>query len=273
MRLFRAHGLGNDYLLLEEGQQLSGDLVRKICHRHTGVGGDGMLEPFVSSNADYGVTIYNPDGSIAEKSGNGLRIFAAWIHETTGKRSFSISTGFEQVEARVDGEVIEIDMGKARFGPAEVPTLFSGPALKKTISAAGMSLDITAVGVGNPHCVHFCASLDDLPFDWRVVGAALESHHKFPNRINVQFAQVIDSGTARLLIWERGAGETMASGSSSCAVAAAAVKLGLLPAKQPLAMLMEGGELTVTVSESYSLLLAGPVEVVGRIEVDPSWLL
>ena len=272
MRLFRAHGLGNDYLLLEEGQQLSADLVRKICHRHTGVGGDGMLEPFVASNADYGVTIYNPDGSIAEKSGNGLRIFAAWVHQTTGDRSFSITTGFEQVEARIRGEVIEIEMGTARFQPAEVPTLFSEPALEKTITADGVSLDITAVGVGNPHCVHFCDSLDALLFEWRAVGAALESHHKFPNRVNVQFAQIVDDRTARLLIWERGAGETMASGSSSCAVAAAAVKLGLLPANQPLSMQMAGGELSVTVSESYSLLLAGPVEIVGRIEVDPSWL-
>lgn len=234
------------------------------------MGSDGLLEPFTGVNADYGVRIHNPDGSLAEKSGNGLRIFAQWIANTTGARAFTISTGFCVVSARVNGTNITIEMGAASFSPVEVPVIADAPLIDEPLPTSFGPLNVTAVGVGNPHCVHFCQDPDAL--DWRAMGAEIESHPAFPNRVNVQFATVLGPQRLLLRIWERGAGETSASGSSSCAVAAVAVKLGLAKADSPITLVMAGGTLTVVVSQDHALTLTGPVEIIGQITLDDAWL-
>ena len=256
LRLWRAHGLGNDYLVLEEGPDLDPALVREVCDRHRGVGGDGILEPMDGAGADHGVRIWNPDGSIAEKSGNGLRIFARWLADHGAGAAFSVWTGHDVVRCVV-GDEIAVEMGRAVVGEPEA------------IEVDGERLVIVPVDVGNPHAVVWRdeAALDALP--WRAWGRGLEIHPRFPNRTNVQIARVIDRGTAEARIWERGAGETLASGSSSCAVAASGVATGRLD--RDVAVRMPGGTLRVRVGDD-GVVLEGPVEGVGTITVDAAWL-
>lgn len=272
LRLWRAHGLGNDYLVLEQGPPMTASLAREICDRHRGVGGDGVLEPVPGESADYGVRIWNPDGSVAEKSGNGLRIYARWlVDRRSAPAAFSVWTGFDRVECQVGPDLITVEMGRASLDPAAVPVTADAPVQDDPWTVAGTDLQLTAIGVGNPHCVAFVdvEDLDDLP--WRTWGEALEVHPRFPNRTNVQVARVVDGSTLELRIWERGAGPTLASGSSSCAVAAAAVATGRVR-PGTLELRMPGGILRVTVSPCLQIRLEGPVEPVGLIEVDPRWL-
>ena len=258
MRLVRSHGLGNDYLVLDEPAPLDAALVRAICDRHRGVGSDGILEPTPAHDADFGVRIWNPDGSIAEKSGNGLRIFARWLADHGAGAAFSVSTGACVVRCEVGGDAIAVEMGRALVGPAE------------SLDLGSEVLRFVPVDVGNPHAVLF---RDETPEDvaWAVRGPAIEHHPRFPNRTNVQYVTVRGSNRIDIQIWERGAGETQASGSSSCAAAAAAVftgriQVGLVKVGMP------GGFLDVEVSSDLELVLRGPVEVVGVVELDPRWL-
>lgn len=271
MRLIRSHGLGNDYLVWMGERPVDPGFVRALCDRHRGPGGDGVLEPTASDRADFGVRIWNPDGSVAEKSGNGLRIFARWLvdHRSAPQR-FTVDTGFDVVRCTVAADGIAVEMGRATFEPAALPLTADGPWVGHPLEVCGAALSVVALSVGNPHCVIFREEpdLDALP--WRDWGKALERWPAFPNRTNVQIARVVDGGL-ELRIWERGAGETSASGSSSCAVAAAAVHTGRL-APGTIRLVMPGGQLSVDVSPELDLVLRGPVEVVGEIRLDPRWL-
>lgn len=268
MQLYRAHGLGNDYLVLESGDALDPSLVRAICDRHEGVGSDGILEPSNPGAGDYGVRIWNPDGSMAEKSGNGLRIFARWLRDGGAAEQFDVWTGFEMARCDVSEDPIRVSMGRARFAPEEVPVIRE--LIEGEVDLGSERVRVTALSVGNPHAVIFVEQeLDETP--WLRWGEALETHACFPNRTNVQVAKIIDDHSLEIRIWERGAGPTKASGSSSCAAACAGVKTGRL---RPgvITVHMPGGQLQVTVSDALDCLLAGPVEVVGRVTVDPRWL-
>lgn len=260
MRFRKYHGLGNDYLVMEEGA-LSARRVVQICDRHRGLGSDGILELMPSVEADVGLRIWNPDGTIAEKSGNGLRIFAAWMAEhMDGPDDLTVELPCGIVRCQVDGDMVTVQMGTASFDAASIPATEEMIFSPKLVGEA--MLPLTAVGVGNPHCVVFLGTdLDTMP--WREWGAALENSPLFPNRTNVQFARVLDRRTIEARIWERGAGETQASGSSSCAIAAAAVKLE--HCEGTIRVLMPGGELEVTVGRDYSLILRGPVAYIGQM--------
>lgn len=264
MRLRKYHGLGNDYLVLEDPAAASLDpaRIRAICDRHRGAGGDGILLPVGGSGADYGVRIYNPDGSEAEKSGNGLRIFARWLVERRGAPpEFRVWTLGGEVRCRVDGWTVEVEMGRASVAPLEPAAVgVSDPRVRGA----------WAVSVGNPHCPLFTdADPDALP--WRDWGRAIEAHPRFPGRTNVQLARVVAPAHVIARIWERGAGETQASGSSACAVAAAAVAGGgCRPGR--IRVEMAGGELCVTVGPDLSLTLLGPVAPVAEIQMDERWI-
>ena len=260
MRFRKYHGLGNDYLVMEEGV-LSPQRVIEVCDRHTGLGSDGILEMLPSLDADVGLRIWNPDGSVAEKSGNGLRIFARWmVDQMNGPDDLTVELPCGVVRCQVDGDMVTVQMGEATFDASSIPATEAMIFSPKPVG--DVMLPLTAVGVGNPHCVVFLGTdLDALP--WRDWGKALETCELFPNRTNVQFARVIDRHTIEARIWERGAGETSASGSSSCAIAAAAVKLE--HCEGTIRVLMPGGALEVTVGADYSLILRGPVEYVGRM--------
>ena len=271
MKLWKAHGLGNDYLVWEGAEDiLTPSIVRDICDRHCGLGGDGVLEPMRSDQADIAVRIWNPDGSIAEKSGNGLRIFAWWAHRRAGlPMSLSIDTGFSVVHCVINSlNNIVVEMGCASFDAAAIPTtvaLWGSP-----YELSDVQLRLWAVSIGNPHCVCLFPPetiLDDLP--WQIWGRALEFDAKFPNRTNVQFASVRSPREIELRIWERGAGETSASGSSACAVAAVARRLGLV--EPSVTLIMPGGDLRVDVRDSFDLLLSGPIQPIGDFTFNTEW--
>ena len=274
----KGHGLGNDYIVMN-GKELSFALtplaVQRICHRNWGIGSDGILLLVDSRNADFGLRIFNPDGSEAEKSGNGLRIFARYLydHGFTAKKSFKIETLGGIVEAELhlnDGRVgrVTVEMGKANFRAPDIP--MNGPdrdVVGVPLQVDRDTLTVTAVSVGNPHCVVFRDSLD--VSEIKRLGPLIERHPAFPNRTNVQFAWVEGRHRVAILIWERGAGYTLASGSSSCAVAAAAVRNGLCDSGR-VTVVMPGGELSIEVRPDWSLRLEGPVEEVytGRLSQD-----
>jgi diaminopimelate epimerase len=267
----RSHALGNDYIVVDPRRlsvRLTPDRIRGICDRHRGVGSDGILTLERSRRADIGLRIFNPDGSEAEKSGNGIRIFAKflWDHGYMGRRSFRIETkgGIAGVALDVRGRTVRsitAEMGRATFRSAEIPA--AGPdreVVDEPLEAAGERLRITAVSVGNPHCVVFVG--DPAAVDLARLGPALEHHPMFPTRINVQFVRVDSRRRVTIRIWERGAGETTASGSSSSAVAAACVRHGVTD--RDVAVHSPGGVLRVEVGPDYSLRLTGPVEEVTR---------
>lgn len=265
----KSHALGNDYIVLDPTEltfSLSPTAIRVICDRHRGVGSDGILAVAPSSKADFGLRIYNPDGSEAEKSGNGIRIFARYLHDRglAKKPTFTVETpgGTVTVAVHLNSSQVHritVDMGIATFQSEKIPV--TGPpreVVNEYLDADGQRLTITAVSVGNPHCVVFVPQLEEIDLDR--LGPLLERHPLFPNRTNVQFAEVKSRARVAILIWERGAGHTMASGSSACAVAAAAVRKGLVD--RDLTISMEGGDLQVSVQPDWSIRMSGPAEEV-----------
>ena len=262
----RSHGLGNDYIVIDPAKvpfALTPSAVRLICDRHRGVGSDGILLVSPPRGADFGVRIFNPDGSEAEKSGNGIRIYAKYLreHGYTARDGFSIDTagGRVAVECVVrDGRVSEVvaEMGTVTFGPPD------------HLDLLGQRLEVTSCSIGNPHCV---VHVDDLgAFDPQVFGPAIERHPAFPARTNVQFAQVRSRSRVSIEIWERGAGYTLASGTSSCAVAAACHRKGLVD--RDVTVAMPGGELAITIGDGYALRLRGPVEEIEVGDFSPDLL-
>ena len=280
---FRGHGLGNDYLVMDPKElsfKLTPTAIEAICNRHWGLGSDGILAIVPSKKADFGLRIFNPDGSEAEKSGNGLRIFARYLHATgrTKKTHFTVETkgGLVTIDLHLDRQrnasAVTVEMGRASFAPAALPcTLPVDELIQQSIQAAGRSLKFTGVSVGNPHCVVFKQAGESWSReDLLALGPALEHHTVFPKRTNVQLAVATGPKELMILIWERGAGETQASGSSSCAAASAAVRLGLVAS--PVAVRMPGGTLTIEVAPDFRLTMKGPVAEVARGSLSPSFI-
>jgi diaminopimelate epimerase len=267
----KGHGLGNDYLVLNQAdlpRPLSEAAIVRLCDRNWGVGSDGVLLLVPSARADFGLRIFNPDASEAEKSGNGLRIFAKylWDHGHTRQDTFSVDTKGGIVECRChveDGRVgfVTVEMGRASFRAADIPmTGPDGDAVRVPLRLPdGTSVIATVVSVGNPHCVVFVDKPD--PDETRRLGPLLERHPAFPQRTNVQFARATGRHALDIQIWERGAGYTLASGSSSCGAASAAVRTGACEHGR-VSVRMPGGELAVEVRPDWSLRLEGPVEEV-----------
>jgi diaminopimelate epimerase len=266
MRFCKYQALGNDYLVLEPvGADLEPAVVRAICDRRLGLGADGVLVEDVSPDGRLALRIFNPDGSQAEKSGNGLRIFARylWDRGRVGGEPFDVATkgGTVRCQVRDAGRMVFVEMGAASFDAAAIPV--AGPrreVVAEEIEVVGERLRFTAVTVGNPHCVVFVDA--PTPELARRLGPALEVHPAFPRRTNVQFARVVDRGRIELEVWERGAGYTLASGSSACAAAAAAVRLGLCDGAVTVAM--PGGELAIGVGADFTLTMLGPVRKVAE---------
>jgi diaminopimelate epimerase len=272
---FKGHGLGNDYIALEMeglGIELTPLAVRLICDRHTGVGSDGILARVPSDSADFGLRIFNPDGSEAEKSGNGLRIFAAYLLEgghVSLHAPFTVQTPggtvrMEILSQSADGVLmVEAEMGTATFRSEDVG--LGGPDRETDNEPleldSGDVVHINTVSIGNPHCVVFQDELDVETLRRRA--PQISTHPQFARGVNVQFAVPAEPDAIDAWVWERGAGETRASGSSACAVAAAAVRRGMVSERQ-VEVRMPGGSLHVHVRDDWSLVLRGPVESVYR---------
>ena len=267
----KSHGLGNDYIVLNQDKinfELTKTAIIKICDVHYGIGSDGILLKVPSSKADFGLRILNPDGSEAEKSGNGLRIFAKYLYDYkfAKEKTFTIETPGGLVRAEIIEEknekafTIKVDMGKAIFESGKIPVHCANEeCFDETLHLEYKDYQINCVSVGNPHCVILKDEQDEKEI--KIFGSQIENHPIFPNRINVQFAKVISPNEVEILIWERGAGWTLASGSSSCAVAAIVVKKGLTERK--LTVKMPGGNLKIEIDDSWNLKMTGEVREIA----------
>ncbi len=273
MDIFKYQALGNDMLVIDPARfagPLTPAAIRRLCDRHFGVGADGIcFGPLPGHSHPRAMRFFNPDGSESEKSGNGLRIFARylWDHGYVAGPRYDIWINNELVGVEVKDDsagVIALQMGRLSFASADVPA--GGPAREMVNEPARFGpaeWRITAVNIGNPHCVIFAdGNLAELA---RTAGPAIETAALFPNRTNVQFARVIDRHTIEIEIWERGAGYTLASGTSASAAAGAAVKTGRC--ESPVEVRMAGGAALVEIDADWRVTLTGPVAAVfsGRL--------
>jgi diaminopimelate epimerase len=267
----KSHGLGNEYVVLDSenlGFRLTVNAIQRLCNVNYGIGTDGVLLKVPSTEAEYGLRIYNPDGSEAEKSGNGLRIFCKFLYDYkfTSNKKFSIETPGGIVRAEImeadnnRAKTIRINMGKAIFNSRDIPVNSDEHEfIGRQIKAGDRKYEVSCVSVGNPHCVIIKDELDSSEI--KKYGPLLENHTLFPNRINVQFAKIISDNLVEILIWERGAGYTLASGSSSCAVASVLVRRGLTG--RHLVVKMQGGQLTIEVDNNWNLRMTGEVREIA----------
>jgi diaminopimelate epimerase len=273
LQFWKYHALGNDYIVMDP-KDLSAPLtipqVKVICHRNFGIGSDGiLLGPLPSAKAPFGLRIYNPDGSEAEKSGNGLRIFSRclWDRKLVGEQEFAIETAGGLVKSTVfdNGKMVRVEMGKVSFSSDKIPV--AGPrreVINEKISVGGKTFTFCAAGIGNPHCV---LPLPDITAGLaKEFGPLIETHANFPNRTNVQFLKVLDRANIQIEIWERGAGYTLASGSSSSAAAAVSHKLGLCD--NSITVHMPGGKLSIEIGNDFDILMTGPVTKVAEGKMD-----
>jgi diaminopimelate epimerase len=289
---YKAHGLGNDYLVVEEGPDWALDprAIERVCDRTHGLGSDGivLLEAGArgqagagerASAAPFRIRIFNPDGSEAERSGNGLRILASYLERTrrvVRGDPFEVEVGGDRVTLEVHDVAgvgtydVSATMGRASVSPDQVG-LARGSLDERgrlEVTGAGRVL-IQTVSVGNPHAVVFSEkpTLEEL----RRLGPLLATHASFAHGTNVQLARVVDSHTVDALVWERGVGHTSASGTSACAVAVAAVHTGRVPPGD-IEVRMEGGTLRVRVSATLEVVLRGPVQEVATGELTDGFL-
>ena len=269
MKFFKYHGLGNDYLVINPADiegQLTKAQIRLICHRNYGVGSDGiLLGPLESSECDFGLRILNPDGSEAEKSGNGLRIFSRYLWDQGLVKSdpFTIETAGGKVRSQIHegGKSATVDMGNVSFESTKIPvTGDSREVINETITLGSVDLTFCAATIGNPHCVILREKVSEE--EARKWGPHIETDPRFPNRTNVQFMKVLDRANIQIEIWERGAGYTLASGSSSSAAAAVAHKLGLCDSE--ITVHMPGGQLHISIKENFFVTMTGGVTKVSE---------
>jgi diaminopimelate epimerase len=270
MNFFKYHGLGNDYIVIDPksfAPELDEQAIKLICHRNYGVGSDGILYgPLPSERAPFRLRILNPDGSEAEKSGNGLRIFCRYLFDqklVQEDKEFLVDTLGGVVRATIfkGGKMIQVDMGQVTFWSDIIP--MTGPrreVLREELPVRDRTFNICAANIGNPHCVIVLPNISEELA--RNYGPHLEIHPSFPRRTNVQFLQVLDRKNVRIEIWERGAGYTLASGSSSSASAAVARKLGLLDSS--VTVHMPGGTLGIEIADDFAIRMTGPVTKVSE---------
>jgi diaminopimelate epimerase len=274
MKFHKYHGLGNDYIVIDPREtniELDKPVIKLICHRNYGIGSDGILYgPEIKDNI-FKLRIFNPDGSEAEKSGNGLRIFSRYLWDIGLVKTdpFIINTIGGNVQSKIleNGDLVKIEMGKVSFLASDIPyTGEEGEVLNRNFGIQGKSFRYCAANIGNPHCVVLCDEIS--PELAQKYGPHIETNALFPKKTNVQFMKIIDKKNIRIEIWERGAGYTLASGSSSIASAAVAFKLGLC--ENNITVSMQGGRLNIEFTPDFKATMTGPVIAVcdGTIQKD-----
>jgi len=253
VRFSKWHGLGNDYLLVERteaGRPLDERTVRLLCDYHRGIGAGGVLEVVAIEGPRAEIVIWNPDGSTAELSGNGMRIAARWLARRSGAGEVRIAVGPREVVARMRGRLeVEVDMGRVEVGQGEA------------IEVAGETVELTPVSVGNPHAV---IRREPDRAELLRIGPLVECHPRFPERTNVQLIRVDGAHDVTAAVWERGAGETLASGTSACAVAGVAVVNSWC--ESPVTVHLPGGRLLVELDDGLRARLIGPAQEICQGE-------
>ena len=277
IRFTKMHGLGNDFVVLDAINQAfvpTPAQARWLADRHFGVGCDQLLvvEKADAPDVDFRYRIFNADGGEVEQCGNGARCFVRFVHEQglTGKREIRVETRGGVIAPRLeaDGQVT-VDMGAPRFAPAEVPFDSDSDAPVQPLDVAGTTVEISALSMGNPHAVQLVADVDAAPVAEQ--GPRIESHPRFPRRVNAGFMQVLDRHAIRLRVYERGAGETLACGTGACAAVVAGIRRGLLDS--PVRVATRGGELSIAWggaagNENSPVLMTGPATTVFTADIE-----
>jgi len=282
IRFTKMHGLGNDYLVLDgmkgglPSEKKLPAIARALSDRHFGIGSDGIILVEPSRVADFKMRIFNSDGSEAEMCGNGIRLFAKYVYERgyTHQKDLEIETlaGIIRPRLRVQGNAVtsvRVDMGEPRLRRSEIP--MKGPDAERVVAerirVLGQRFEITAVSMGNPHCVLFVPDVEKAKVP--EIGPAVEHHDLFPRRTNVEFAQIVGDGEIKMRVWERGAAETLACGTGASAVLVAAVLNNLSPRKAVIHL--RGGDLKVSWNqEDNHVFVDGPAAEVctGETSLD-----
>lgn len=273
LRFSKMHGLGNDFVVIDGVRQqvaLTPAQIRALGDRHFGVGFDQLLlvEPPAQEGVDFRYRIFNSDGSEVEQCGNGARCFVRFVHDQglTEKAEIRVETRKGIIAPRLEADgLVTVDMGAPRFVPAEIPFVSDSDAVVQPLSVAGQTLHISAVSMGNPHAVQVVDDVARYPV--AELGPQIESHPRFPERVNAGFLQVVDRHHVRLRVYERGAGETLACGTGACAAVVAGVRRGLIDS--PVTVETRGGQLSIAWAGSGApVLMTGPAVTVFSGEID-----
>lgn len=274
----KMHGTGNDYVYVNLFSEQVADpaaLAIRVSDRHFGIGSDGLILIAPSETADCRMIMYNADGSEGAMCGNGIRCVAkyAYEHNLVQGKEITVETksGIKTLKLTVeDGCVtyVEVNMGQAVLRPADIPVRAEGDTfVAQKLTVDGTSYEVTCVSMGNPHCVVFTKGIETL--DLRKIGPSFEHHDWFPDRINTEFAEILDDHTIKMRVWERGSGETISCGTGTCAVTVAAVLNGYCRQGEKIEVQIRGGKLYDTYLETGEVLMQGPAETVfdGEIQV------
>ena len=273
LRFAKMQGLGNDFVVIDGVRQvveLNGEALRHLGDRHFGVGCDQILlvEKSVRPDVDFRYRIFNADGGEVEQCGNGARCFVRFVHEQglTDKREIRVETMKGVIAPRLESDgSVTVDMGAPEFMPAKIPFVSDSSELVQMLELNDIAVGITAVSMGNPHAVQVVEDVDQAPV--AVQGPQIESHPRFPQRVNAGFMQISDRHSIRLRVFERGAGETLACGTGACAAVAAGIARGLLDS--PVRVTTRGGDLTIAwAGLGRPVLMTGPAVTVFHGEIE-----
>ena len=276
MDFYKYHALGNDYIVIDPNKidvSLSPDNIRLICHRNFGIGSDGILYGPIFGSEKMKLRILNPDGSEAEKSGNGIRIFSKYLLDAgyiTSRIFQLITLGGEVTIEITDSSIplITVNMGAVTFQSDLIPVAGSSrEVIENDLLIDSVPLKMTCLSIGNPHCIIPMPNISKEIAS--ALGPRIETHQMFPNRINVQFLKVLDRHNIQIEIWERGAGYTLASGSSSCAAASAAYRLGLT--NETIKVHMPGGKIDISIQPNRDVYMTGSVSNVMQGRFAPEF--
>ena len=272
------HGIGNDYIYFDCFDEEIADPAAvsiKLSDRHFSVGGDGVVMILPSPIADATMRMFNADGSEGKMCGNAIRCIGKYLCEIKGiqKDILTVETlaGVKTLHIHAkDGKVtsVTVDMGRAILSPEEIPAAFGGErVVNAPLTVNGETYCVTAVSMGNPHCVVFGG--DPYELDLEKIGPQFESHPAFPERVNTEFVQVLGKNELKMRVWERGSGETWACGTGACAVAVAAVLNGFADKGADITVHLRGGDLMIRYTED-TVLMTGPAEIAfdGRVEIN-----
>lgn len=278
MKFTKMHGIGNDYVYVncfEETVENPERISKLISDRHFGIGSDGLVLIMPSDKADFRMRMFNADGSEGMMCGNATRCIGKYVYDKgmTDKTEITLETksGIKKLKLFPENgkvKTVLVDMGKAIIKPAEIPVLADGEDfISRKIEVNGAEETVTCVSMGNPHCVIFTdKNVDD--FELEKIGPSYENHPLFPERINTEFANVIDGNTVKMRVWERGSGETWACGTGACATAVAACLNGHCKRDEEIRLMLRGGDLFITYKSDGTVLMRGPATTVFRGEID-----
>lgn len=275
MRFTKMHGIGNDYIYIncfEETVKDPSSCAVKFSSRHTGIGSDGLVLIMPSDIADFRMEIYNSDGSKAQMCGNAIRCVGKYVYENkmTDKTTLDIDTdaGIKHLQLTVENDIVtlvRVDMGEPILEAKNIPIISDGDnTIKIPITVGGKVYLVTCVSMGNPHAVVFMNDVEDLPIE--KIGPLFENHEMFPERINTEFCVIESPSRIRMRVWERGAGETMACGTGSCATLVAAVRCGLT--ERNAEIVLNGGSLFIEWHDDNHVFMTGPAEIVCTGEME-----